>query len=95
MDFYGLTFSEYTSFDVTHVEDYHVKGTFNPNAVSDIEFYGYRETTFNVSSAQGKDSVGWWPFDEAELQYFAEKNDDSITLIVQNAIDKHNGEYDA
>ena len=93
MEFYGLKFSEYTRFDVTDVEDYNVNGTFNPNAVSDIEFYGYRETTFKVSSAQGKDSIGYWPFDEDELRYFAEKNDSLITLIVQNAIDKQTGEF--
>lgn len=93
MEFYGLTFSEYTKFDVIDVEDYHVKGSFNPNAVSDIEFYGYRETTFRVSAAQGKDSVGWWKFDEDELRYLIEQNDSRITLIVQDAIDKQNGEY--
>lgn len=92
MEFYELTFSEYTRFDVTEVEDYHIVGSFNPNAVSDIEFYGYRETTFKVSSAQGKDNIGWWRFDEDELRYFIESNNDAITLIVQDAIDKQLGE---
>ena len=94
MEFYGLTFSEYTRFDVTDVEDYNVGGSFNPNAVSDIEFYGYRETTFSVSSAQGKDKLTgyWWQFNEDELRYFAENNDDTLTLIVQDAIDKQLGE---
>lgn len=93
MELYGLTFSEYTKFDVTDVEDYNINGSFNPNAVSDIEFYGYRETTFRVSSAKTKNSRGeWWPVHEDELRYFAEKNDDAITLIVQDAIDKQLGE---
>lgn len=93
MELYNLKFSEYTRFNVNDVEDYHVKGSFNPNAVCDTEFYGYRETTFNVHSAEGKDSIGYWPFDEDELRYFKEKNDDAITLIVQNEIDKQKGEY--
>lgn len=87
MEFYGLTFSEYTTFDVINVEDYHVEGSFDPAAVSDFEFYGYRETTFKVVSAQGKDRIGYWPFGEDELEYFIENNNDAITLIVQNAID--------
>jgi hypothetical protein len=93
LEFNDLVFSEYTKFNVTDIEDYHVKGTFNSNAACDTEFYGYRETAFRVSSAKGKDSIGWWSFDEDELQYFANKNDDRITLIVQNAIDKQNGEF--
>lgn len=93
MELYNLKFSEYTRFNVTDIEDYHVKGSFNPNAVCDTEFYGYRETTFNVHSAEGKDSIGWWLFDEDELRYFKENNNDAITLIVHDAIDKQNGEY--
>lgn len=93
MELYNLKFSEYTRFNVTDIEDYHVKGSFNPNAVCDTEFYGYRETTFNVHSAEGKDSIGWWSFDEDELRYFVSKNDGAITLIVQNEIDKQKGEY--
>lgn len=94
MEFYGLIFSEYTRFDVTEVEDYNVRGSFNPNAVSDIEFYGYRETTFKVSSAQTKNSrCEWTPVDDNEVRYFAEKNDNALTLIVQDAIDKQTGEY--
>lgn len=92
MEFYELTFSEYTRFDVTEVEDYHIVGSFNPNAVSDIEFYGHRETTFKVASAQGKDSIGWWNLDADELRYFIDQHDSQITLIVQNAIDNKLGE---
>lgn len=95
MELYNLKFSEYTRFNVTDIEDYHVKGTFDPKAVCDTEFYGYRETTFKVESAEGKDSVGWWVFNEFELRYFIENNEYQITLIVQDAIDKQNGEYDA
>lgn len=93
MEFSNLVFSEYTKFNVTDIEDYHVKGTFDSNAACDTEFYGYRETAFCVSSAKGKDSIGWWSFDEDELEYFIENNGSKITLIVQDAIDKQNGEY--
>lgn len=95
MELYNLKFSEYTRFNVTDIEDYHVKGTFDPNAACDTEFYGYRETIFRVSHAEGKDSIGWWMFNEDELRYFIEKNDYQITLIVQDAIDKEYGEHDA
>ena len=92
MEFYELTFSKYTRFNVIDVEDYHVKGSFDPQASCDTEFYGHRETTFTVQSAEGKDSIGWWEFDKDELEYFVEKNGSAITLIVQDAIDKQNGE---
>lgn len=94
MELNDLKFSEYTRFSVSDIEDYHVKGTFNPNAVCDTEFYGYRETTFNIHSAEGKDGIGWSNLDEDELRYFVSKNDSALTLIVQNEIDRINGEYD-
>ena len=93
MELHGLTFSEYTRFDVTEVEDYSIEGSFDPRASCDTEFYGYRETNFNVSSAQGKDSIGWWVFDADELQYFVDQHWSKITLIVQDEIDKRLGEY--
>lgn len=95
MEFSNLVFSEYTRFNVIDVEDYHVKGTFDHDAACDTEYFGYRETTFKVESAEGKDRIGYWPFNEDELEYFIRKNDSRITLIVQDAIDKQNGEYDA
>jgi hypothetical protein len=77
---------------VVDVEDYHVKGSFDPAASCDTEFFGYRETTFKVESAEGKDAIGYWPLDESELEYFLKHNDDKLTLIVQDAIDKQNGD---
>jgi len=94
LEFSNLVFSEYTRFNVSDVEDYNVKGTFDPNAACDTEYFGYRETTFRVSSAEGKDSIGWWPMSEEEIHFLLRHNEDKITLIVQNEIDKQNGEYD-
>lgn len=97
MELYDLRFSEGIRFHVKDVEDYNIKGTFDPNAASDIEFYGYRETTFQVS---GVDSLVrdisyelWVPDNEGTVAEFANYFDDKLTLIVQDAIDKQNGEY--
>ena len=94
MELYDLKFSEHTRFNVSDVEDYNVKGSFDPNAVCDTEFFGYRETTFSVSSAEGKDSRGWWfALYEDEVRWLVDHNEDQLTLIVQNEIDRLNGEY--
>lgn len=93
MELYNLKWSEKTRFSVTDVEDYNIKGTFDPNSPSDIEFFGYRETLFTVSSVQVEIADGLWVEDLFEYAHnFALDNDDQITLIVQNAIDDKQGE---
>lgn len=93
MELYDLKFSEYTRFNVSDIEDYNVKGSFDPNAACDTEFFGYRETSFKIDSVEGKDSLGWWPLHEDEVRWLVYHNEDKLTLIVQNEIDKLNGEY--
>lgn len=93
MELYNLKWSEKTRFSVVDVEDYNIKGTFDPNSGSDIEFFGYRETTFTVSSVEVEIADGLWVEDLFECSHnFALDNDDMITLIVQNAIDDKQGE---
>jgi hypothetical protein len=92
MELYGIKYSETIRINVVDIDDYNINGSFNPNAASDIEFYGYRETTFKVESAEVKTATGWWPMHEDEVRYISELND-SVTLLVQNEIDKQNGEY--
>ena len=93
MELYNLKWSEKTRFSVTDIEDYNIKGTFDPNSPSDIEFFGYRETLFTVSSVQVEIADGLWVEDLFESAHnFALDNDDRITLIVQNAIDDKQGE---
>jgi hypothetical protein len=94
LELYRLKFSEIARFDVEDVDDYNINGTFNPNASSDVEFYGFRETTFKVTSVENRTITGKWvPFNDDEVKFFANYYDDTLTLIVQDAIDKQNGEY--
>ena len=90
MNLYNLEFSKNIRFDVEDVEDYHIVGTFDPNAACDTEFFGYRETTFNVVNVETYHwNLGrWWPDDEETTKEFIKHFDDRITLIVQDAIDK-------
>lgn len=89
MELYGLTYSKQIRFDVSNVEDYNIVGSFDPNATSDIEYYGYRETTFKVDGVETKDKLTgyYWPINDDEVRYFSEKHNDQLTLIVQNYID--------
>lgn len=94
MELHNLKFSDNTRFSVTDIEDYNVKGSFDPSAESDIEFFGYRETTFKVSCVESfyRTDNRWWPMTEEMAKEFATYYDDQITLIVQNAIDDKQGE---
>lgn len=95
MELYDLKYSENIRLNIVDIDDYHIKGSFNPNAESDIEFYGYRETTYVVQSGEAKTTTGWWPLLEDEVRYIAENNDSDLTLLVQNAIDdKQGGDVD-
>jgi hypothetical protein len=93
LELYNLKFSDNIRFSVTDIEDYNIKGSFDPNAASDIEFYGYRETTFTVSSVEIRLNYNLWVEDVTQLkEEFLTAHDDQITLIVQNAIDDKQGE---
>jgi hypothetical protein len=84
----NIIFSRYTKFDVNVIEDYNIKGTFDPNAACDIEYYGYRDTDFVVTRAVGVDAVGEYEMTEEEIQSFVDNNRHAILLLVQCAIDK-------
>lgn len=87
MQLYDLKLSEHTRFTVEVIDDYNVKGSFDPNAASDVEFFGYRETQWDLLSADGKDSVGWWPMTGEELSCLMKRYEDKMTTIIQDAID--------
>ncbi|WCO82101.1 hypothetical protein vBPpSSYP_119 [Pseudomonas phage vB_PpS_SYP] len=89
----GLIFSdlEYLpriKFDVANVDDYNIVGTFDPNASCDTEYFGFRETTFDVTAVYFKKADGTWrladPYERLEFSGFC---DSRITSIVQNKID--------
>lgn len=92
MQLYELEFTPSIRLNVVDVEDYDVRGSFSPNAVCDVEFYGYRETTFIVESAEVKTSTGWWPMLDDEVRELARHNDSALTLLIQNTIDDKQGE---
>lgn len=92
MQLYNLPYSETVRLNIVDIVDYNIKGSFRPDAVCDTEYYGYRETTYNVDSAEVKTSTGWWPMLDDEVRYLAQNNDSDITLLVQNAIDDKQGE---
>lgn len=95
MELYDLKYSDTTRFSVSDINDYNIKATYDPSSVCDTEFYGYRETTFELTSLEFYDNKTnlWYPYDTTVKFYFAMNNDDDLTLIVQDAIDKQNGEH--
>lgn len=95
MNLENLKFSDNIRFSVEDVVDYNIVGTFDPEAVCDTEFFGYRETNFNVVSVESRHSEGsklWLPDSEDTVTEFKNYFDDRLTLIVQNAIDDKQGE---
>lgn len=95
MELYNLEFSKNIRFSVEDIFDYNIEGTFDPEAVCDTEFYGYRETSFNVISVESRYEEGsniWLPDSEDTVMEFKSYFDDRITLIVQNAIDDKQGD---
>lgn len=73
---------------VDNVDDYHVKGTYDPTASCDIEFFGHRETSFDIVE-------GWWllndskiKLDEEQLDYYRNNCDNQITYFVQEYLDE-------
>lgn len=95
MNLYNLKFSEDIRFSVENIVDYNIKGSFDPRAECDTEFYGYRETTFEVSSVQIRLKDDLWVEDVDMLKNeFLAYYDDKLSLIVQDAIDDKQGELD-
>lgn len=92
MQLYELSYREDIRLNIVDIEDYNVVGTFKHDSVCDTEYYGYRETTFVVQSAEVKTSTGWWPMHEDEVRHIAVSDDSVLTLLVQNAIDDKQGE---
>lgn len=93
MNLYNLKFSEDIRFSVENIVDYHIKGSFDPRAECDTEFYGYRETTFDVIGVYVKDN-GIWVSCKDAIEHFEKEFDSRATLIVQDAIDDKQGELD-
>lgn len=92
MELHNLKWSDNIRFSVTNIDDYNVKGTFDPNASCDTEYFGYRETRFSVSSVEIRLTNDLWVEDTTDLSdEFLTYYDDQVTLIVQNALDDKQG----
>ncbi len=79
-------------YNVTVTNDYHIKGSFDPDAPSDLDYYGYRDTELEVTSVSvmwhtGDKAYMWVPMLDDEVDAHVESNIDKITLLVQDAID--------
>jgi hypothetical protein len=77
---------------VADVEDYNIKGSFDPNSPSDIEYYGYRETTFTITNMFAPTIIDGCslllPMDKSEIDFYSKNYDRQLTLIVQQALDE-------
>lgn len=91
MELYGLKYNNLV-FDVEDVEDYDIKGSFDPDSPSDIDYYGYRETTFTVTNIfipkLLDDCSVLVPLPQDEVGYYSENYDREFTLVVQKALDE-------
>lgn len=65
------------------IDDYTIKGSFNPNASCDLEYYGYRETDYTVISATYLDVE----LTEEEYSVLVNYERGLVTLAIQNEID--------
>lgn len=73
---------------IENVDDYHIKGTYDPNAACDIEFFGYRETSFDIVAGSFTHDGITIQLDEQQLDYYRKDCNDSITYIVQGYLDE-------
>lgn len=79
-------------YHVTVISDYHIEGSFDPEAPSDLDYYGYRDTEIEVERVEelyhmnGKPQM-WIALLDYESEPHIESNIDKITLLVQDAID--------
>lgn len=83
-----LKLSKYTTFSVLVLDDYNIEGSFDPDAASDIDYYGYRETCWEIIEAQGHDSLGSWVMNQYELNTLMKIHEGAMTLIIQNKLDE-------
>ena len=85
--------THYVHVEVT--EDYKVVGSFDPNAPSDLDYFGYRDTEFEVKAVVAKENnAAQLPMDEEWGLIWADERIDSITLKVQDALDEMEGNVD-
>jgi hypothetical protein len=87
-----VEFDSSTRLTVDVHNDYHVPGSFEPEAPCDIDFYGHRETDFEVVKVEVQWLLAgtpyiWVPMLDHEIDAFCDKNIDKLMLLVQDAID--------
>lgn len=74
---------------VNVISDYYVEGSFSPDAPSDFDYYGYRETEFEVvkivtHADDGSSAV----MDEISHEQYVDRFIYEIELFVQDTLDE-------
>lgn len=82
--------------------DFEVKGSYDPFEVSDWDYYGYRETDWEILSGEIEitsrtihdptERVFMSELSQAEIDHLIKWNYDKMTPLVQKEIDKLKGE---
>ncbi len=94
MKLFGVYLNEFKAirFDAEVLDDYNIKATFDHDSPSDIDFYGHRETEYKVLSVESLVDGKWIGVNDENVNAFIEYYDGEITLAIQDAIDKQNGD---
>lgn len=84
-----IRFLKHYTVYVEVTEDYHVKGSFDPNAACDIDYFGVRDTEFEVIEViDHRRNRAKLPMHEEERNYWVEQNYNRLLLAVQDELDK-------
>lgn len=73
---------------ITDIDDYNIKGSFDPDAACDLEYYGFRDTSFTVETIDELFCDVYMPLTDEERDHIVAQNEDKILLLVQDQIDK-------
>lgn len=88
-----IQFSDTIRILVEVFDDYKVEGSFDPNAASDLDYYGYRDTQFDVVDVfELTDVVGYLAIHRDLLPDFLREHEGLIVLAVQDHLDEANAE---
>lgn len=84
-------------FTVKVEDDYHVKGSFDPDAACDLDYYGYRETELTYLTVHERFEVSgeimWGAVLDGETQdSLINRYSNQIELEVQYLLDKQKGD---
>ncbi|AXF53064.1 MAG: hypothetical protein [Caudoviricetes sp.] len=73
---------------IVDIDDYSIEGSFDPDAACDLEYYGFRDTSFTVETIDEPFFDVYLPLTDEERDQIVAANEDKILLLVQDQIDK-------